>query len=223
MKMQKHVFTTLVSKLVSFRRYGFPYLISDRIASDGDKSPSCLFRHAGRGSRRRTWYPTHAQSDQHQENEYLQEEDNQWRMASSKAPQDSMLRIGVLDDNSAILGLIETMLTMDGHIVSKHTSGSLLLDALFPQTAEERSPYDLIILDLLLPGMQSGADVFFAIRQQFPAEVLPIIVITAVDEPTLKQFRHILPDDVPLLQKPFAPHKLRQLIAQLTGRMVNKG
>jgi CheY-like chemotaxis protein len=143
-------------------------------------------------------------------------------MASSNASQDSMLRIGVLDDNSAILGLIETMLTMDGHIVSKHTSGSLLLDVPFPRTAEERPPYDLIILDLLLPSMQSGADVFFAIRQQFPAEVLPIIVITAVDEHTLKQFRHILPDDVPLLRKPFAPHKPRQLIAQLTGRMANK-
>src|SRR5437773_8593614 len=186
------------------------------------KSRSYWFYRVGRDSIRRIWRLKRAQSDQHQKKDYLKEEDDQWRIAFSNVPRDGTLRIGVLDDNPTILGLIETMLTMDGHIVSKHTSGSSLLDVLFFQKAEELPAYDLVILDLLLPGTQSGADVFFAIRQQFPAEELPIIVITAVDEPTLQQFRHILPDDVPLLRKPFPPHKLRRLLAQLTGGVTNK-
>ncbi len=186
------------------------------------KSRSYWFHHIGRDGIRRIWRSKYAKSGQHQENDYLEEEDNQWRIASSNAPQDGILRIGVLDDNPTILGLIETMLTMDSHIVSRHTSGSSLLGVLFSQEAEELPPYDLVILDLLLPGTQSGADVFFAIRQRFPAEELPIIVITAVDEPTLKQFRHILPDDVPLLRKPFPPHKLRRLLTQLTGEMTTE-
>jgi DNA-binding response OmpR family regulator len=138
-------------------------------------------------------------------------------MVFSHASCGRTLRIGVLDDNRGILHLIETILKMEGHTVSTYADGSSLLDVLSIQEAEELPPYDLVILDLLLPGTQSGADVFCAIRQQFSAEVLPIIVITAVDEPTLRQFRHILPDDVPLLRKPFAPRKLRRLIAQLTG------
>jgi CheY-like chemotaxis protein len=186
------------------------------------KSRSYWFHHISKDGIRRIWRSKSAKSNQHQENDYLEEEDNQWRIASSNAPRDGILRIGVLDDNPTILGLIETMLTMDSHIVSRHTSGSSLLDVLFSQKAEELPPYDLVILDLLLPGTQSGADVFFAIRQRFPAEELPIIVITAVDEPTLKQFRHILPDDVPLLRKPFPPHKLRRLLTQLTGGMATE-
>lgn len=228
MKMQKRIFTAIVSKLGSFRHYGLPYLISARDLSSTGKSSSCWFQSTGRGSCRRRWPSMHAQSDQHQEIEYLEDvswqgENNQRRVTSSDVLWDGMLKIGVLDDNSAILGLIETVLTMEGHRVSKHISGSSLLDALCPQKSEERPQYDLVILDLLLPGTQSGTDVFFAIRQRFSADVLPIIVITAVDEPTLKQFRHILPDDVPLLRKPFDPRKLRQLIAELTGQMVNKG
>ena len=222
MKMQKRIFTVVLSILTSFRPYSLPHLISDKDTSSTGKFPSCLFNRAGWDNRRYAWHPIRVQPDQRQEKEHLKEEDNQWQIVSSNASLDSVLRIGALDDNRAILGLIETILSMDGHIVSKHTSGSSLLDVLFPQEAEELPPYDLVILDLLLPGTQSGADVFFAIRQRFSAEVLPIIVVTAVDEPTLKQFRHILPDDVPLLRKPFAPHKLRRLIAQLTGRIANK-
>jgi len=222
MKMQKRIFTVLISQLVFFRLYSFSHFIFYRDTSSTAKFFACLFQRAGWGSRKRTRHLILAQSDQHQKNAYLREEENQWRIGSSDALQDSMLRVGVLDDNPAILGLIETMLTMDGHRVCKHTSGSSLLEALFPEKTEEFSPYDLVILDLLLPGTQSGVDVFFAIRQRFSTEMLPIIVITAVDEPTLKQFRYILPDDVPLLRKPFAPRRLRQLIAQLTGPMVGK-
>lgn len=228
MKMHKRVFMAIVSKLGSFRHYSLSYLIPGRDISGAGKSPSYWFQSAGRESRRRTWNSMSTQSNEHQEiesleDDFLKGEDDQWRVASSDVPWDEMLKIGVLDDNSAILGLIETVLTMEGHRVFKHNSGSSLLDALFPQKSEEGPCYDLVILDLLLPGMQSGTDVFFAIRQRFSADALPIIVITAVDEPTLKQFRYILPDDVPLLRKPFSPRKLRQLTAELTGQMVNKG
>jgi DNA-binding response OmpR family regulator len=128
-----------------------------------------------------------------------------------------IMRIGVLDDNLAILDYVETILTLDNHSVTKHTIGSSLLAAIFPSpSVDEDIPYDLVILDLLLPGKYSGADVFITIRQSFPVEYLPIIVITAVGGSTLDQFRQILPDDVPLLRKPFSPRVLRQLIAKFT-------
>lgn len=218
--MQKRIFTVLISKLVFFRLYNFSHFIFYRDTSYTTKFLACIFQHRGWGCYKKTWHFWLAYASQKQESEYVKE--SQQRSMLLHAPQDTILRVGVLDDNPAILGLIETVLTMDGHIVYKHTSGSSLLNALFPEDAEERSPYDVVILDLLLPGAHSGVDVFFAIRQRFSTETLPIIVITAVDEPTLKQFRHILPDDVPVLRKPFAPRKFRQLIAQLTRKVVRK-
>ncbi|GAC1366426.1 MAG: hypothetical protein NVS2B12_13820 [Ktedonobacteraceae bacterium] len=123
------------------------------------------------------------------------------------------MNIGVLDDNPTILSFLETTLEMDGHTVYSHTTGESILQAIVGQS--DALPYDLVILDLLLPGKLSGADVFLALRKQFPSWQLPIIVITAVSGPTLEQFRLILPDDVPLLRKPFTPRELRQLINDL--------
>jgi CheY-like chemotaxis protein len=211
MKMQKRILTTLLSRLASLRSQ---LTSSDFTGSMGDSLFSWLYRiRTSRG----VWSLKRAQSRQYRPNEYLKGEDNRQQIVFSHTSCSSTLRIGVLDDNRGVLRLIETILTMEGHAVSTYTDGSSLLDVLSLQEAKEQPPYDLVILDLLLLGAQSGADVFFAIRQQFSAEVLPIIVITAVDEPTLRQFRHILPDDVPLLRKPFVPRKLCRLIAQLTA------
>lgn len=126
------------------------------------------------------------------------------------------MNIGVLDDNVTILSFLETTLEMDGHTVRSYTSGESLLRTI-PNQQEVPLPYDLVVLDLLLQGKMSGADVFFALRGRFASWELPIIIITAVSESTLEQFRLILPDDVPLLRKPFTPRELRQLIASIMG------
>ncbi|GER90100.1 hypothetical protein KDW_42620 [Dictyobacter vulcani] len=130
------------------------------------------------------------------------------------------MNIGVLDDNPAILAFLSTTLKLDGHTVTTHSSGLAILEAIFPPTAspQQAQPYDLVVLDLLLPGTMTGADVFFAIRKEFASWQLPVIIITAVSGPTLEQFRYILPDDVPLLRKPFAPRALRHLISELTTK-----
>ncbi len=126
------------------------------------------------------------------------------------------MNIGVLDDNATILSFIETTLEMDGHTVHSYTNGESMLQTISSQSGVPL-PYDLIVLDLLLQGKMSGTDVFLALRSRFASWELPIIVITAVSESTLQQFRLILPDDVPLLRKPFTPRELRRLIASITG------
>lgn len=130
------------------------------------------------------------------------------------------LHIAALDDNEAILDLLEALLTIEGHTLVRYELGETLINDLLPSSSMNSevyvAPYDVIILDLLLPGKLSGVDVFLKARSRFSAEQLPIIVITAVDESTLEQFRRILPDDVPLLHKPFHPYMLQRLISQLT-------
>lgn len=127
------------------------------------------------------------------------------------------MNIGVLDDNPIILSFLATSLKLDGHVVFEHSTGSSMLEALAPAMSSDYAPipYDLVILDILLPGTLTGVDVFLEVRKHFHAWQLPIIVITAVSGSTLEQFRQILPDDVPILRKPFAPRILRQLITQM--------
>jgi DNA-binding response OmpR family regulator len=127
------------------------------------------------------------------------------------------VNIGILDDNVAILDYLESTLSMDGHLIFRHTTGTSLLETIFAPSSspESRARYDLLILDLLLPGNLSGVDVFLNVRKEFDAADLPVIVITAVDESTLEQFRQILPDDVPIVRKPFSPRLLRRLVSQL--------
>ncbi|GCE16147.1 response regulator [Tengunoibacter tsumagoiensis] len=125
------------------------------------------------------------------------------------------MNIAVLDDNAAILDYVETVLVMDSHTVSRHLSSQSLLDAIFAHVdATGQLPYDLVVLDLMLPGKLSGADVFIRLRKNFSETQLPLVIITAVSNATLEQFRQILPDDVALLRKPFSPRALRQLIKQ---------
>jgi DNA-binding response OmpR family regulator len=130
------------------------------------------------------------------------------------------LNIGVLDDNPAIRSFLATSLKLDGHRVSLHATGSSMLEALAPAMSSQfiALPYDLVVLDILLPGSMTGVDVFLEIRKHFQPWQLSVIVITAVSGATLEQFRHILPDDIPLLRKPFSPRTLRQLITQMMAQ-----
>ena len=122
------------------------------------------------------------------------------------------MRIGLLEDNTAIHEFITTVLNLGGHTVSTHTFGLSLLDSLLAEQSTPSSlPYDLVIVDLLLPGTLSGLAVINSIRQTIPPETLPIIVVSAASQNQLEQIRERFPD-VQVLQKPFSMKTLLQLI-----------
>ncbi|TMD83762.1 MAG: response regulator [Chloroflexi bacterium] len=122
------------------------------------------------------------------------------------------MRIGLLEDNSAIHEYLTTVLQLSGHTVSTHTDGLSLLDELLAeQSAETPLPYDLVIVDILLPGTLSGLAVINSIRQNIPPETLPIIVVSAASQHQLEQIRERFPD-VQVLQKPFPMKTLLELI-----------
>lgn len=122
------------------------------------------------------------------------------------------MRIGLLEDNTAIHEYITTVLKLAGHIVSTHTVGLSLLDELLAEQSTQSSlPYDLVIVDLLLPGTLSGLAVISSIRQTIPPKTLPIIVVSAASQHQLAQI-HLRFPDVQVLQKPFSMKSLLQLI-----------
>ena len=80
----------------------------------------------------------------------------------------------IVDDNPKFL---EEALPMYGYEVSVATDGIEALKIL----ADEKSHFDLILLDVMMPNMD-GWDTLKAIRKNKKTEFIPVIMITAVSE-----------------------------------------
>ncbi|HLH62768.1 MAG TPA: response regulator [Ktedonobacteraceae bacterium] len=125
------------------------------------------------------------------------------------------MNIALLEDNPAILDYMSTALRMAGHNVYTHVEIPSLLAALFDQEKVcSLPPYDLVIVDLLLPGDMSGVEAIDRIRQSIPPETLPIVIVSACSQDELAQVKARFPD-IPAVRKPFKMSKLLQTINQL--------
>lgn len=102
-----------------------------------------------------------------------------------------MYRILIAEDNKAISNLIKTHLSFAGYETSQVYDGKFALELL------EEEPFDLLILDLMLPKV-SGVDILTKIKD-YP---MPIIVVTALDDLSSKvQCLQVGADDY--ITKPF--------------------
>jgi len=122
------------------------------------------------------------------------------------------MKIGVLEDNINIHEYLTTVLEMAGHTVSAHMDGMSLLDTLFSEESKHTPlPYDLLIIDLSLPGTLSGLSVINYIRQTITPETLPIIVLSAASPNQLEEIQTRFPN-IQVLQKPCEIKTLLRLI-----------
>jgi DNA-binding response OmpR family regulator len=127
------------------------------------------------------------------------------------------MQIGLLEDNPTIVNLLSTILSMVGHQVSTFEEGDAFLASFLGGESKSPSvPFDLLLIDLYLPGQLSGWDVIDSIRTTIPPEQLPIIVISASGLAELKHLRASHPD-IPVLQKPFAIATLLKLIKSVSA------
>jgi DNA-binding response OmpR family regulator len=79
----------------------------------------------------------------------------------------------VVDDNETVLDLLDLLLSNHGSTVLRAQSGSQCLAAV------QREPVDLVILDVMMPGMD-GIKVTAELKRTRPS--LPIILLTAKDD-----------------------------------------
>jgi CheY-like chemotaxis protein len=125
------------------------------------------------------------------------------------------VNIALLEDNPPILDYLSTALEMLGHTVHKFTIGTPLLETLFiGESVRMPLPYDLALIDLLLPGSVSGLETALKIRQAIPPQQLHMIVVSACSQKELEEAQEKLPL-VPILRKPFKMHELMQFIDQM--------
>jgi CheY-like chemotaxis protein len=115
-----------------------------------------------------------------------------------------MASILVVDDDADIRALIETVLEPYGHEVATASGGQEAINKI------KRKPYDLVILDIMMPGL-SGYDVLDQIRAMPSRADTPVIVVTAKHDPEgLK--REIKGGAVDHIAKPFMPEELEEIV-----------
>src|SRR5690349_18653116 len=98
-----------------------------------------------------------------------------WVSRSSERDRPGMRRILVVEDEQDIAELIAHTLTRAGHNVDTMGSGAAAL------TSARNAAPDLVILDLMLPGMD-GLLVCQALRSEPSTAAVPIIMLTARGE-----------------------------------------
>lgn len=105
-------------------------------------------------------------------------------------------RILVVDDAPDNLFLVQSILQDEGYIVEVADNGTKALDLI------QKAPPQLVLLDVMMPGMD-GFEVTRIIRTQQKSETLPfipILLITAYDEPSVARGLDIGADD--FIRKP---------------------
>lgn len=118
-------------------------------------------------------------------------------------------RILVVDDDASVRGMSETMLRNLGFDVVGVDSG----DAAVEVFTEEPLAFDLVLLDLLMPGSMDGATTFRVLRELDP-EVRVVICsgfLESLGDPELREGASAL------LQKPFDLEGLRRCLARALG------
>ena len=119
-----------------------------------------------------------------------------------------MARILVVEDDPDIAELLVHYLQKAGHITDRLSAGSDVLPRL------RVAPADLVVLDVMLPGMD-GMAVCDALRRDTSTSHLPIIMLTARgDEADRVAGLERGADDY--VTKPFSP---RELVARVAARL----
>lgn len=124
-------------------------------------------------------------------------------------------KILVVDDEKDILELIDYNLTRNGYRVKTVTSGEEALELI------KENDYDLIILDLMLPGVD-GFDICKIIKADKQKANIPIVMVTAkADEADKVAGLEIGADHY--VTKPFSPRELLAIVkATLRRRPVKQ-
>ncbi len=90
----------------------------------------------------------------------------------------SHFRILIVDDEPVNLQVLENHLSLYNYTVKQALSGHQALEIV-----REESPFDMIILDIMMPKM-SGYEVCERLRELYPAQELPVVMLTAKNRVT---------------------------------------
>ena len=121
-----------------------------------------------------------------------------------------MARIVVADDDADIRDLVVFKLRQAGHDVQAVEDGAAAVEAC------QATPPDLVVLDVMMPGM-GGLDATRALRLDPRLARVPVILLTArAQESDIEQGFGAGADDY--VVKPFSPRELAARVAAVLAR-----
>jgi DNA-binding response OmpR family regulator len=113
-----------------------------------------------------------------------------------------MAKILAIDDDANVVQVVKQILEKDG----RH-SVQIACDGVTGLASARREPPDLILLDLLMPGLD-GMDVLRELKEKASTSQIPVLVLTAVgDETVMKKIVYEYGCDY--VVKPVDAHTLR--------------
>jgi CheY-like chemotaxis protein len=118
-------------------------------------------------------------------------------------------RLLVVDDEPIVHTAVRLVLRREFEIVDKMSAEDALDDL---ETELERGDFDIVLLDVRMPGVPDGVDFFRQLQQMDPARAPAVIFMTgdphiaSVLETTMR---------TTCLAKPFAADQLRAAIAEI--------
>ena len=116
-------------------------------------------------------------------------------------------RIMVVDDDATIVDVVRRYLVRDGHEVECVPDGAAALRLV------EQEPPDLVVLDLMLPGM-GGLEVCRRLREHW---LIPVVILTALGEETDRVVGFETGAD-DYVTKPFSPRELALRVRSVLRR-----
>ena len=128
-----------------------------------------------------------------------------------ETPSVKPMRILVLDDDVSVQTTCRRLLTHLGHhVVCCSIAESAVLE--FKKGLEKGEPFDLLILDLTIPGGMGGLEALRAIHELDP-KARALVSSGYSQDPVMAHFQSY--GFVGVLQKPFTLKELRQVLSQL--------
>jgi DNA-binding response OmpR family regulator len=121
-------------------------------------------------------------------------------------------RIMVVDDDQTLAEVVARYLVHDGHQVECMADGNAALHRV------EEEPPDLVVLDLMLPGID-GLEVCRRLRARWP---IPVVMLTALGEETDKVVGFETGAD-DYVTKPFSPRELALRVRSVLRRARGSG
>jgi DNA-binding NtrC family response regulator len=120
------------------------------------------------------------------------------------------MRILVVDDDVGLLNALRVSLSSAGHVIAVAGDGRQAL-RLIESSLQVAEPYDLMVTDLRMPGLD-GLEVIRVSRRLQPG--LAAILMAAYGENSIQREAESL-ERCGYLEKPLSPEKLHSLIEEL--------